>query len=506
MKIATRGLFVFGLLVTAVLTACSREKSDNTGENAAGPPADTYFSLAVTDNSHNHTGAKLLFLDFQTTRDNTAIRNNVVISPQVARAAIALDGDAKDWDTASLTTIKGLPQNNYPLSEFIDAQSADMTVGSAWDEDYIYFLVQWEDAGHTASTQMNKWEYDGTTWRAKPHRGVTAGAPNANAVNRNHLLTGNEDEDRVLMMFPIIDTENNFAAGQLGCAAYCHANLKLDNPLQNYTGAGVAEMHTNRADDHADVWHWKSTRTAPSGFADDAYIGFAARAEDGHKADSGNAAYRENNQDGHPAWRHKDAAHRADDVLTEGDVEAIAEAPTAGNTLPAFISVMPSASRADVQARHRYDDVTHRWTVEFRRARMTGNSDDRQFGTNGVNATPPAVAAISNVDSVAGENSFNANCRGCHSAHGAGSTFGNAWVYPRNQRASGSLISKAVRTVGMMGGFKDLPEQEIENIAAFLQTQATFVDQRLLKVTLNGVSTAVAANAITSAPTGIDCL
>jgi len=263
-----------GAVLTSVifLHGCGSSESElqNDVTPPDSPPADTYFSLAVTENSHNHSGARLLFLDFQgSTPSRAMIQNNVVIAPRIDRGAITLEGDAGEWDSANLTIVPGLVQNNYPLSEFVDAVPTDVTVGSAWDEDYVYFLVQWRDAGHTASTKFQKWIYGDqgggeSGWNSQVHAGVAAGAPNEGAVNAQHVLAGSESEDRVLMMFPITDSEGNFSDGGLGCAAYCHANLADDNPWQNYTGTGVAAMHTNVDGDRADIWHWKSSRTAPS--------------------------------------------------------------------------------------------------------------------------------------------------------------------------------------------------------------------------------------------------
>jgi len=153
----------FVLFLLLFLPGCGGGSSSVGGnENLPAPtpssaPADTYFSLAVTENSHNHTGARLLFLDFQDETPNPAIiQNNIVISPNMATGSITLNGNASDWDPALLTTVNGLVQNNYPLSEFIDAVPTEITVGSAWDDNFIYFLVQWEDAGHTRSNKIRK--------------------------------------------------------------------------------------------------------------------------------------------------------------------------------------------------------------------------------------------------------------------------------------------------------------------------------------------------------------
>jgi hypothetical protein len=48
-----------------------------------GVPADTYFAMAVTENSHNHYGENLLYLDFQEHPDTSKIAPRIVISPRI---------------------------------------------------------------------------------------------------------------------------------------------------------------------------------------------------------------------------------------------------------------------------------------------------------------------------------------------------------------------------------------------------------------------------------------
>ncbi len=474
----------------------------------SSPPADTYFSLAVTENSHNHTGARLLFLDFQDETANPAvIQNNVVISPKVAAGTVTLNGNASDWAPALLTTVNGLVQNNYPLSEFIDAVPTDIKVGSAWDDNYIYFLVQWEDAGHTRSTKYRKWFYGDqgngeSGWNARLHLGVTSGAPNELTANAGHPLAGAENEDHVLMMFPIVDSENNFSDGKLGCAAFCHTNLKKGSPSQNYTGLGMVAMHTNVTNDTADIWHWKSSRTAASNNADDKYLVYANGSNNGRRSDNGSAAYSENPlSGGNPQSMHSSGLSYIGNVLLQTDVVPFSGPASQGHQLPAIINTVPDSSRGDVDAWASFSGAPdYRWTVEFRRMRNTGNNDDHQFIT-GTDAPPPSSPAVSTTNAASGEALYNSHCQSCHQTNGSGTIVGASWGIPRIQRASGSLILKALQTITPMQGIS-LNQQEVEDIAAFLQTQASFSATRKLSVYLNGIS---GNSIISSNPSGIDC-
>ena len=509
------GRLILLLVSTWMLSACGGG-SDSNPEVLIdpAPPADTYFSLAVTENSHNHIGARLLFLDFQNAAVTSVKQNNVIIAPEISAGDITLDGNAADWNPANLSIINGLPQNNYPLSEFIDAVPTNITVGSAWDTDYVYFLVQWEDAGHTLSTQFKKWVYGDqgngeSGWNPMGHRGATGSAPNASAVNVTHTLAGSENEDRILFMFPMTDSEGHFAASGLGCAAYCHAHLKDDNPNQNYTGTTVAAMHTNVPGDKADIWHWKALRSGAEGYTDDKHIVHATGSNNGRSSDSGTSAYTSNVlASGNPTSMHPAGLSNTDDVLNQIDAVAFSGSPSSGDEVPSILGRTPNGSRADVQASSTYDDVTDRWTVEFRRLRNTGNSDDRQF-IAGTNAQAPSNPTVQFTYAGTGSNLYSTYCEICHSPAGIGVTIGNIWDYPRIQRTSGSLILTALENVSSMSGIQASlgatplqVEQAAEDIAAYLQAQATFVTTNSLTVTVNGTTT---SSAVTSSPAAIDC-
>ncbi|VAX04695.1 hypothetical protein MNBD_GAMMA19-39, partial [hydrothermal vent metagenome] len=519
MKIRTAPRMAHGLnvLLPAVIllvSACggSSGPDDTTPPPTPTPasiPADSYFSLAVTENSHNHTGARILLLDFMETAPATgAGADNVVISPRISNNSITADGDSADWKNANLTTIKGLVQNNYPLSQFIDAVPTDITIGSAWDDEYLYFLVQWEDAGHTQSTQYRKWIYGDqgngeTGWTAKVHTGISSGSPNESAANASHVLAGSEDEDRVYLMFPVTDSENAFATNGLGCAAFCHANLGADNPFQNYTGTDVAVMHTNNSSDTADVWQWQSSRTEPASIADDLLLTYSSTGDSGFVPDTGNPAYTINAlSSNNPASMHTSGLTYTGDVLLQTDTTMFSGNPNNGDQIPAVITQTPDNSRADIISGASWDSVSGRWTVEFRRLRNTGNADDKQF-IPGTDVQPLTVPLTTSTDTTAGSMLYGNLCGGCHGENGIGSLTGNSWQFPRIQRTSGSLILKAIQTVPAMSGI-NITHQTAEDIAAFLQGQNTFSATYRLDTIISGV-TVPPTGTVTSSQPGINC-
>ncbi len=499
------------------IAACGTDTEPTSDGTAALnlPPADTYFSLAVTDNSTNHSGGRLLFLDFQESPSESGSgANNVVVSPRHAGAAIVLDGDAADWDETTNTRVYGTVQNNYPLSRYFDAVPTTIEIASRWDNEFVYFLVRWEDAGHQASSQFAKWVFGDqgggeSAWNARLHVGPTLGAPNDGVVNREHALAGVEDEDRLFLMFPVTDSESHFAEGGLGCAGYCHGRLMDDNPFQNHTGMSVSGMAANRTGDLADVWQWQSSRSLPMGYADDQSLE-ATTERAGYRPDSGSAVATENGQSvGAPAWMSPDGLSSTHDVLLRESAVPFAGTPVGGEEIPAVVLQDPSGSRADVEARGVYDASTHTWTVELRRKLDTGASDDRIFAP-GDDAEPPSAPGVSVVDAERGRELYDAICLRCHGDAGLGIAADGKWSYPRIQRTSGSLILRTLRTnptmVSVARELGDSPEevrQAAEDVAAYLQTQATWVGTQALGVTVVGVDGELGA--VTSAPVGISC-
>ncbi|MCP4093234.1 MAG: hypothetical protein GY747_07275 [Planctomycetes bacterium] len=446
----------------------------------AQEPADTYFSVAVVENGHNHSGANKLFLDFQTAPFDLPDANlGKVISREVAVGAITMDGSAADWDPLNTMTFTGVVQDNHPLSEFIDAQPTVIEINSVWDSNDVYFLLRWEDAGHNASVRKDKWIFGDqgngeSGWNKQLNIGAVAGTPNTNAVNADHVLKKAESEDRVFFMFPIVDNENNFTDAGRGCAFYCHGNISQQTAYTNYTGAGYSVMHTNDPSDKADIWHWKAARTEPSGVADDKYLGYATGTNSGRFSDGGTSAYSGNSLSGSdPTSMHNSGLSYLGDRLFDFDAVPFAGIPSSGDEIPASISRTAVGSRGDVQTAAFFDPVSKMWTVEFRRARDTGSSDDHQFV--GSPLAPPTNSLIQSGNAANGLVQYEFNCIGCHKTAGIGHQSGGLWAFPRIQRASGSMIHSAIETVPMMNVFGTfLSDQDVEDIATYLQGQEDF--------------------------------
>ena len=476
-----------------------------TGWTFAGEtPKDTYFSLAVSENSHNHYGENLLFLDFQEKLSESQSHPRQVRAPRVDPGAIRVDGRIDEWDLNAFATVRGRVMNNYPLDEHLDATPGPILVGSAFDDDYLYMALRFEDANTDASTNRNRWVYADGKWITRPHARAAEGSLAAGAVNRGGVLEGTEDEDQVFIMFPMVDQQQNFVDGGLGCGGYCHPNLALSPaPTKSQIGDGVASMHTAFPGDIADLWHWTATRSAPMNTLKDGYIDYGEQSYNGRKADDGTDPFEQNALQ--EPFRPRFLSRRdfeagaysrpgfsterlaSEDLLAITDGMELAE----GVSVPFYIPVPPTGGRGDVETAARFDSETFTWTIELRRRLETGDPRDRQFYA-GRDASPPVKPVVLAGDPARGAKLFAAkSCAACHRESGEGLFEDGQWVYPRNQRVSAPAIRKTVsphRPERMqhlafeldrygesppksLMPFVQLSPQEAEDIAAWLQTR-----------------------------------
>jgi mono/diheme cytochrome c family protein len=467
-------------------------------------PADTYFSLAVSDNSHNHYGENLLFLDFEEQKTNCHQHARTVCASRVDENTILLDGQMHDWQHQSFTSIRARVMNNYPLGEHYDAVPTQLKIAAAYDQENIYFLIHYQDANHDASINRNRWVYNGQTWEAMKHVKPNKNAPAAQTNNIHEVLAGSEDEDQLFMMFPIVDQQKTFSDNGLGCGAYCHSNLFLSaNPIDSQIGDGVSSMHTAIPDDIADLWHWTATRTRPMNTLKDGYIDYGDESYNGRKVDDGKHAFENNalNKPFRPRYVHKGdyeagkysiPGYRTELLHAEDIIEITPEMDFAANvSIPFYIHSPASGSIADVSTAAYFNPENKTWSIELKRKLNTGDSLDRQF-LPGINAQAPHSIMVMEGSSERGEKLFKEKaCADCHGESGQGTFNETYWPYPRNQRSSAPAIRKATslnRPRRLMSlahelqkyeedppqalmPFVNLTAQEAEDIASWLQKQ-----------------------------------
>jgi len=306
---------------------------------------NTRFSIAVTDNSGGtHNGANVVDLLWSGTPGSASVVVGDLAT--LGEAAPMIDGDASDaaWAAAPVSSLGFGPQSG-------NNGVTGATVQAAYLDEFIYFRVTWTDPTATEDIHRRRWTFDGTMW------------------SKN-----SENEDRLFFMFDINGAMGTATAGSMagtttpfqttGCAMSCH-------------GDGTMRTDFGRVD----IWHWKATRTDPSGYLDDKQMVAANPGGDGRKSDQGAQAYFDNANGGgtEPGYRSARGFQANPDFLFMlGDESDFAEAKTNdagfanGDILPGYVQRFPRNSRADVTTRGTFQ--SGQWTVEFCRALDSGNT------------------------------------------------------------------------------------------------------------------------------------
>ena len=133
-----------------------------------------------------------------------------------------------------------------------------MSLKSVFTDDEIYFLVQW--TGATQSLQRFPW--------VKQEDGSWLQLNDGSDHNENAFY-----EDKFAFIWNVDDSIAGF--NQAGCMVTCHVGEAPKAYGNKYT-ASPGEL--------GDIWHWKSVRSNPVGYADDQFVDDARWSEDNTSA------------------------------------------------------------------------------------------------------------------------------------------------------------------------------------------------------------------------------
>jgi hypothetical protein len=114
---------------------------------------------------------------------------------------------------------------------------------SAYDNEYIYFLVQWADP--TESLARSPWCFNPSTKKWAQEKGTYDFDPTTGAILRQPFY-----EDKISMLWNIGNSVTDWNNGT--CYKSCHTGLPAID--------GSSRHFTNYASEKIDMWHWKSVR------------------------------------------------------------------------------------------------------------------------------------------------------------------------------------------------------------------------------------------------------
>lgn len=180
--------------------------------------------------------------------------------------APTIDGTVDDiWANAAVLNISPtVPDPGNGLFAGYAGETYPGTLRAMYDDQYIYFLAQWNDA---SNNPVQPWYFNPTTNR-------WAQRGNARAFDVNGILTKDGmGQDQFAMLWNIDNSTPKFATQT--CYASCH----LFTPYRNYQGVMVANKsgnhYTNGAAEKIDMWWCHLNKDLLTNQMDDQYQDWA---------------------------------------------------------------------------------------------------------------------------------------------------------------------------------------------------------------------------------------
>ena len=353
-------------------------------------PADPQASLLlIKPRSSSHGGGIVAGLtdaniDFLADWIGTQppVQPRILVANLAFTAAMLVDGIGSEhfWTTAQ--------ELRVPISGGW-AGEREVQLRAAYDATYVYVLATWPDDAVSEKRQPWQKQLDGT-WRA-----LAAKQTPADGTDWAEYLGVSFDpetafyEDKFAIMWNTYGPSTVAGFEENGCAAMCHDPANSGRPGNTYFYSDeqrAAKKYTNAAAEIADMWHWKLIRMNQHGKLDDQYVGFwqvgmSGPESGGRFSDAGSGGYANNPAtNGAPTFRGPDLSkfYIFDAEKVPLSAAELAAMPV-GQLIANMITSGPTGTRADVDARGKYNPFNRTWTVEMRRRLVTGDSKDVQF-------------------------------------------------------------------------------------------------------------------------------
>ncbi|WP_432470970.1 ethylbenzene dehydrogenase-related protein [Amphritea sp. HPY] len=271
---------------------------------------------------------------------------------------VVLDGMAESaWDKASALTVQ-LNNLPYKANNYGGMTSANVAMKSLYDENFVYFLIQYDDP--TKSLARYPWEKqaDGSWIQLK-----------------GKDQTGHDNvyyEDK----FGIFWNINARGFAKKGCSAACHMQND-EGKIAGIDQIGIAPGRKyTREGQTIDMWHWKSVRMNPLGLIDDQFVDHvkdpAVNKNWGRHGDSKTGGGYVNNINADktgPAFMNRSQGNVDGFTITPSQMTAFVDTFKPGDRIPGIVSEPFTGSRGDIWAKGEWQDG--KWTIEIKRALVT---------------------------------------------------------------------------------------------------------------------------------------
>jgi hypothetical protein len=197
--------------------------------------------------------------EFQIPGNNNAAYSETELLSLKTTTPPTLDGQIEAaWDNAiplkTRTTVPTLgPEKNKENFYGYHGRSYNVSIKSLYDNQYIYFLLQWDD--NNVSQERETWYFDTSDKRWKQESRYPLF--NADGV----MIRDGFYEDKFAFLWNV----DNSVAGwnEATCYKSCHTGLGA--------ASGYARHYTTSPSERVDMWHWKLVREGAFGTMDDQY-------------------------------------------------------------------------------------------------------------------------------------------------------------------------------------------------------------------------------------------
>ncbi len=421
-------LFLFGALLLgalALVVGCEGGEGP-TGEKgpkgptgpggidvSAQPPTDRYFSVGITNGTMTGvTGVKHLFITFDSTTESS---RDTIVADYVSNPPLidGFDGEEPEWGEHS-SKIQLDFMNLQQDMTLHDPNIYQAVCRAAYDEEYLYLLLQWKEINITIKTADGRDSTLVDDSKSDDFNELVLDIPNVieecdtlgvcdtlfTALRTDSVIDYVDTiyyppppEPPLIIYYDTVwtvDTTCIWTSTGKGEDRAVVIWSEADEP----TWADVAFNLLFRDDGYQpslpagmtiDIWQWGASTSNPVCVADDWFL-----TDGGLLFDAGGAPYLDNYlfPDSMPRYMHREDPNRK--TYSEPGVriyplwyyDAVGYfwrgwAVNRAVYVPGIVTSIPSESRADVYARGVYHDAV--WTVEFRRARRTHSADDLVF-------------------------------------------------------------------------------------------------------------------------------
>lgn len=286
-----------------------------------------------------------------------AATNN--LSSFKTESTVILDGIADPlWNNAQALQVK-VDKLPYQADNYQGITKTQVTIKSLYDNEYVYFLVQYADP--TKSLQRFPWQ--------KQKNGQWKQLKDKDQTGHSNIYY----EDKFAFFWDI----NAPGFAKKGCDVACHL-VNDDGKIAGIEQRGITagRKYTRRAGETIDMWHWKSVRMNPVGIIDDQFVDHIKDPKinknwgrHGDTKKGGGYLDNINKDKSAPAFMNRSQDGLNAFTITPAQKTAFVDHFKSGDLIPGIISEAFSGSRGDIWARGTWAEGL--WTIEIKRKLLT---------------------------------------------------------------------------------------------------------------------------------------